>query len=153
MRQLNYTIYSPNRVNVEVSRSTTCYCDPSSHITYGDFCVPQKLLHEYQLYNSFKSSHRLFRDLKFYMMFCQLVKNQTACQHLANLCVLSFYNLNRNSPCHYLYTTQTAELALSYGDKTRPFFFYRKGKFVAELLDKAVDFQYDMNERNMVSHL
>lgn len=156
MRQMNYTIYSPNRVNVEIYQSAWCTCDPGSHVVYEDFCIPQKLLHEYQVYQTFKpalsapATPAPYTDLKYLMLFCQLIKNQTACQHLANLCVLSFYNLAHNSPCNHFYTSQTAELSYGggSGDKTRPFLFYKKGKSVAETLDKVLDFQYDISGRN-----
>lgn len=159
---MNYTIYSSHRVNVQIYQSSEeinnsnnissnilCTCNASTHILYqNEYCIPLKLLSEYQQYQSFKS-HPLYGEMKYLMLFCHLVKYQMACQQLANLCVLSHYSLGRNSPCHLFYTTQTAELALTYGDRTRPFLFYKKGKYAMELFDKVLDFKYDMME-NMV---
>lgn len=153
LKQMNYTIYSSHRINVQIYQSSNnnpnsgCTCNQTSHAIYlHEFCVPLKLLSEYQQYQSFKSNP-LYGQMKFLMLFCHLVKNQTACQQLANLCILSHYSMNRNSPCHQFYTTQTSEIAaINYNERMRPFLFYRKGKYASELFDKALDFQYNMED-------
>lgn len=153
LKQMNYTIYSSHRINVQIYQSSLndansdCTCNLTSHAMYlNEYCVPLKLLSEYQQYQSFKSNP-LYAQMKFLMLFCHLVKNQTACQQLANLCILSHYSMNRNSPCHQFYTTQTSEIAATnYNERTRPFLFYRKGKYVSELFDRALDFHYNMED-------
>lgn len=150
LKQMNYTIYSSHRINVQIyeeSSNSDCTCNLTSHAMYlAEFCVPLKLLSEYQQYQSFKSNP-LYGQMKFLMLFCHLVKNQTACQQLANLCILSHYSMNRNSPCHQFYMTQTSEIAGSnYNERMRPFLFYRKGKYASELFDRALDFRYNMED-------
>lgn len=150
---MNYTIFSSQRIGVEVTTSPSCFCDLTANIFHDDFCIPNRLLLEYQQYQGFRPTSTIFQQVKHLMLFCHLVKNQTACQQLANLCVLSFYSLGRSSPCNLFYTTQTSELALNYGEKTRPYLFYRKGKYVTELLDKIIDHPYDIKEHNKVGNL
>uniref|UniRef100_A0A336LUV8 CSON013682 protein n=1 Tax=Culicoides sonorensis TaxID=179676 RepID=A0A336LUV8_CULSO len=150
LKLMNYTIYSSHRINVQIYDSlsnTDCTCNLTTHAIYLDeFCVPLKLLSEYQQYQTFKSNP-LYNEMKFLMLFCHLVKNQTACQQLANLCILSHYSMNRHSPCHQFYTTQTSEIATSnYNERMRPFLFYRKGKYAIELFDKALDFKYNIED-------
>lgn len=153
IKQMNYTIFSSQRIGVEVTTNPSCFCDLANNIFHDDFCIPNRLLLEYQQYQGFRPTINVFQQVKYLMLFCHLVKNQTACQQLANLCVLSFYSLGRSSPCNLFYTTQTSELALNYGEKTRPYLFYRKGKYVTELLDKIIDDPYDMREHNKVGNL
>lgn len=153
LKQMNYTIYSSHRINVQIYQSSNnnsnsdCTCNMTSHAIYlNEYCVPLKLLSEYQQYQSFKSNP-LYSQMKFLMLFCHLVKNHTACIQLANLCILSHYNMNRNSPCHQFYMAQTSEIAaINYNERMRPFLFYRKGKYASELFDKALDFQYNMED-------
>lgn len=82
--------------------------------------------------------------MEFHFFFCHIMKISTACEHLANLCVLSMYNLDRYSPCSLFFSTQTT---ITTGDgtfvqKTVPFLFFTKGKGALDELEKVIDYRY-----------
>lgn len=132
-----------------------CLCDLGKNSIFNNqFCIPNELLKEYQNYDNFKMNSN-FLNLKFLTFFCQVMKNTTSCNHLANLCVLSDYNLDRNSPCSLFYTTQTDDLNGNDDfSKIRPFLFYKKGKASSEMLQKTNDFSYSlMNDGKNIINL
>ncbi|XP_041763768.1 meckelin-like [Anopheles merus] len=169
-----------------------CECDLKANVLYiepgdgwppGDprgahnFCIPLSLLRDVQHYPPFKRD--VYRDVKYLIVFCHVMRSVRHCQQLANLCVLSFYSLERQSPCAIFYTYQTYDLAAmpsvvsasqSYlageggagggggtlpklGPETvRPGLFYRRGKYVSELLEKFLDYSYDSDANNRLNN-
>ena len=192
-----------------------CECDLKANVLYiepgdgwppGDprgahnFCIPLSLLRDVQHYPPFslnrllhqnRQNANVYRDVKYLIVFCHVMRSVRHCQQLANLCVLSFYSLERHSPCAIFYTYQTYDLAAlgasgvsnagsmpsvvsasqSYlageggaggsggtlpklGPETvRPGLFYRRGKYISELLEKFLDYSYDSDANNRVSWL
>lgn len=67
------------------------------------------------------------------------------CEHIANLCVVTVYNLDKFSPCNIFYTAQTTVVSAgtdSYQTKLVPFLFYAKGHSTTDDLDKVIDHRY-----------
>lgn len=157
MKYLNYTNYNSKIKDIRIFQinDDNCTCDlVKNSIFYNQYCIPNELLKEYQNYDSFKFNFN-FVNLKFLTFFCQVLKNATSCNHLANLCVLTDYNLDQNSPCSLFYTTQTDDLNGNDDfSKIRPFLFYKKGKSTSEMLQKTVDFSYSlMNDSKNIINL
>ncbi|XP_017085003.2 meckelin [Drosophila eugracilis] len=138
-----------------VSSVGDCHsCDMVHNFRYKDFCVASTLLRPYLHYNAFwqattpsrpdanTPSH--FGDLKFVVFFCLTLRNDTACQELANLCVLSHFSLEKHSPCSAFLLTQVSDVVMKYahsGEQVRslqPFLFYKKGRVTKELLSKTL---------------
>ncbi|XP_017140775.1 meckelin [Drosophila miranda] len=137
------------------SNSSDCQsCDQTYNFRYQDFCLADALLRPYLHYNAFwqaTTSPRTssngpthFGDLKFVAFFCLTLRNDTACQQLANLCVLSHYSLEKHSPCSAFLLTQVSDVVMKYahsGEQVRslqPFLFYKKGKATKDLLSKTL---------------
>lgn len=157
MKYLNYTTYNSKTKDIKIIQMSDdrCLCDLVKNLIFNNqFCIPNELLKDYQNYDNFKLNSN-YVDLKFLTFFCQILKNTTSCNHLANLCVLSDYNLDRNSPCSLFYTTQTDDLNGNDDfSKIRPFLFYKKGKSSSEMLQKTVDFSYHLrNDANNLINL
>ncbi|XP_002054171.3 meckelin [Drosophila virilis] len=134
------------------SNSSDCHsCNAAYNYRYQDYCIAHTLLHPYLHYNAFwqatiksKPSSQLsrlhFGDLKFVAFFCLALKNDSACQQLANLCVLSHYSMDKHSPCSPFLLTQMSDVVMKYahaGEQLRalePFLFYKKGRTTREFL-------------------
>ncbi|EDV91087.1 GH16135 [Drosophila grimshawi] len=113
-----------------------------------DYCIANTLLRPYLHYNAFwqatiksnQNSRLHFGDLKFVAFFCLALKNDSACQQLANLCVLSDYSMDKHSPCSPFLLTQMSDVVMKYahaGEQLKalePFVFYKKGRITKELL-------------------
>ncbi|EAT42306.1 AAEL006128-PA, partial [Aedes aegypti] len=97
-----------------------------------------------------------FRNIKYLIVFCHVMRSTRHCHYLANLCVLAFYSLDKYSPCSIFYTYQTYDKGDSgklanlwtMSDTVKPHLFYRRGKYVNEIFDKYLDFSYDNNTLN-----
>ncbi|XP_017035500.1 meckelin [Drosophila kikkawai] len=129
-------------------------CEMGHNFRYQDFCVASSLLRPYLHYNSFwqatsnprpdSGTPTHFGDLKFVAFFCLTLRNDTACQQLANLCVLSHYSLEKHSPCSAFLLTQVSDVVMKYahsGEQARalqPFLFYKKGRTTKDLLSKTL---------------
>ncbi|KAH8316038.1 hypothetical protein KR074_010360 [Drosophila pseudoananassae] len=123
-------------------------CDLNYNFRFQDFCIASSLLRPYMHYNSFLQATSIapsnFGDLKFVAFFCLTLRNDTACQHLANLCVLSHFSLEKHSPCSAFLLTQVSDVVMKYahtGEQARalqPFLFYKKGRVTKELLSKTL---------------
>ncbi|SPP82563.1 meckelin [Drosophila guanche] len=139
------------------SNSSDCQsCDQTYNFHYQDYCLADGLLRPYLHYNAFWQSTTSgrqspngatathFGDLKFVAFFCLTLRNDTACQQLANLCVLSHYSLEKHSPCSAFLLTQVSDVVMKYahsGEQVRslqPFLFYKKGKTTKDLLSKTL---------------
>ncbi|XP_035893004.1 meckelin [Anopheles stephensi] len=191
---------------------SVCECDLKANVLYierdgwpGDprgahnFCIPLSLVRDVQhlpafSLNRFRHQNRqnvnVYKNVKYLIVFCHVMRSVRHCQQLANLCVLSFYSLERHSPCAIFYTYQTYDLAAlgapgaaggtgsmpsvisasqSYlaGDGTggvggllpklgpdaaRPGLFYRRGKYVSELLEKHLDYSYDSDATDQINN-
>ncbi|XP_058453629.1 meckelin [Malaya genurostris] len=174
------------------NESTVCGCGNGQQdvVTYADqvgpnesipYCLPQLLLRDVQNYHPFKLNHRhnsnVYKNIKYLILFCHVMRSPQHCHYLANLCVLSFYSLDKYSPCGIFYTYQTYDMSegangisnaivsanlfgagdgfgkaaslWSLGDNVKPPLFYRRGKYVNEILEKYLDFTYDMNVNNL----
>ncbi|KAH8278945.1 hypothetical protein KR018_011599 [Drosophila ironensis] len=137
------------------SSSGDCHsCDLNYNFRYQDFCLSSGLLRPYLHYNSFwqvTTNNRAdtgvpthFGDLKFVAFFCLTLRNDTACQQLANLCVLSHFSLEKHSPCSAFLLTQVSDVVMKYahtGEQARalqPYLFYKKGHVTKDLLSKTL---------------
>ena len=137
--------------------TTSCHstCDIKSNYHYENYCIENGLLKPFINYNAF-GQWGIYNNLKFITFFCKALKNTTACNHLANLCVASFYSLEKNSPCSIFLLAQTSEYAAVYsGDEYKnlqPFLFYKKEKDTVLDLTKTIDYSYKSSaESNRVS--
>lgn len=70
---------------------------------------------------------------------------------MANLCVLSNYNLDKNSPCSLFFTSQTSIISNGNDVKITPLLFYKKGKDSIDEMDKVLDHQYSVKEIDVVN--
>ncbi|KAH8409753.1 hypothetical protein KR222_004021 [Zaprionus bogoriensis] len=146
------------RTNPASNGSECRSCHVVYNFQYQDYCIANALMRPYLHYNAFwqattttsssgssSGSKRLhFGDLKFVAFFCLTLRNDTACQQLANLCVLSHYSMEKHSPCSAFLLTQMSDVLMRYahaGEPPRPvepFVFYRKGRATRELLTTTV---------------
>lgn len=129
--------------------------DPKNYVRFKDYCIPNYLIKDFLNYNQFKvatahpssttNANNLFEDLEYLLFFCQTMKMIDYCEHVANLCVLTVYNLDKFSPCNIFYTTQTTVVntgSESYQTKLVPFLFYAKGRSTTDDLEKIIDYRY-----------
>lgn len=128
--------------------------DPKNYARFKNYCIPNYLIKEFLNYKQFKIStnqpaatmaNELFENLEHLVFLCQIMKMIDYCEHVANLCVLSVYNLDKFSPCNIFYTMQTTVISAgtdSYQTKLVPFLFYAKGRSVSDDLDKVLDHRY-----------
>ncbi|KAH8381804.1 hypothetical protein KR009_000282 [Drosophila setifemur] len=142
------------RTNPSSSDGDCQSCDVNHNFRYQDFCLASSLLRPYVHYNSFwqattnprpdPGAPNHFGDLKFVAFLCLTLRNDTACQQLANLCVLSHYALEKHSPCSAFLLTQVSDVVMKYahsGEQVRalqPFLFYKKGRTTRDLLSKTL---------------
>lgn len=78
------------------------------------------------------------------------MKDAQFCNNLANLCTLSNYNLDKNSPCSLFFTSQTSIISNGNDFKMTPLLFYKKGKDAIDDMDKVLDHQYSVTENDVV---
>uniref|UniRef100_A0A1I8Q9F9 Meckelin n=1 Tax=Stomoxys calcitrans TaxID=35570 RepID=A0A1I8Q9F9_STOCA len=133
-------------------------CDLQYNFHYQDYCIANGLLRPFLNYNSFwQATTQHFGDLKFVAFFCMALNNNTACHHLANLCVLSFYSFDKNSPCSKFLLSQATDVVYRYGSadeqmshqQIKPFLYYRKGKDMAkELRETIKDVRFSLDEHD-----
>lgn len=166
---VNYTNYSSVRKSVKIYRkfqNESCDCDEKSNERYEDFCIENELFKGISLpYKNLPltQSLNLNRDLKFIVFFCQVLHQRKFCNFLANICVLSHYDLNEQSPCYSFYIQQNNPKELSVndilgegsifdgGESLKPFLFFSSGKSAKTVFKQPIDFSYDVHERS-VSH-
>ncbi|XP_039432530.1 meckelin isoform X2 [Culex pipiens pallens] len=164
------------------NESTVCGCQQQGMVSFVDgtrtYCLPAVLLRDVQSYQPFRPAAvnrhngNVFRQIKYLIVFCHVMRSTRHCHQLANLCVLAFYSLDKYSPCEIFYTYQTYDLSQggaglgatkdsagkmmaslwTVGDTVKPPLFYRRGKYVNEILDKYLDFSYDANVSNTINN-
>lgn len=129
--------------------------DPKNYVRFQDYCIPNYLMKDFLNYKQFKETNKhpssakntnnFFENLEYLLFFCQTMKMIDYCEQVANLCVLTIYNLDKFSPCNIFYTTQTTVInagSESYQTKLVPFLFYAKGRSTTDDLDKVIDYRY-----------
>lgn len=127
--------------------------DSKTTIQFHEFCIPRVLLNDYQNYNQFKFSRdgqysdvateKLFTDLEYFVFFCQTMRMKRYCGHLANLCALTLYNLDKYSPCNVFFASQATSVgSSSLMEKIKPFIFFTKGKSATDELERIIDYRY-----------
>uniref|UniRef100_A0A182MCG5 Meckelin n=1 Tax=Anopheles culicifacies TaxID=139723 RepID=A0A182MCG5_9DIPT len=205
------SVYQRRRTFPPGNERSVCECDLKANVLYverdgwpGDprgahnFCIPLSLLRDVQHFPAFslnrflhqnRQNVNVYKNVKYLIVFCHVMRSVRHCQQLANLCVLSFFSLERHSPCAIFYTYQTYDLAAlgatgtggagsvpsvvsasqSYlagdgavgaggslpklgPDVVRPGLFYRRGKYVSELLEKYLDYSYDSDATNQINN-
>lgn len=151
---MNQTNVGSQTRNVQILRTDdlNCSCTSKFNQLYkGEYCMPKILLNDYINYNTFRTA-TVYADLMYITFFCQVLKVTDSCNQLANLCVLSNYNLDKNSPCNVFFATQTS--LISNGNdffyKTVPSLFYKKGKDTIDELHKVLDHEYSILETDDV---
>ncbi|XP_037954994.1 meckelin isoform X2 [Teleopsis dalmanni] len=123
-------------------------CDLKYNFNFETYCIVNALLKPYLNYNSFwvpiafTGGH--YGELKFIAFFCFALHNNTACNRLANYCVMSHYSLDNMSPCNAFLVTQTSDIIryTSMGEPLQvitPFLFFEKGKNTVSMLNKPID--------------
>lgn len=143
---MNQTKVSFQTRNIQILYDDThnCTCNTSTNSMYrNEYCIPNYLLNDYANYNNFRSQP-LYKDLQYINFFCQSLRDAKFCNYLANLCVLTNYNLDKNSPCSIFFSTQTAIITNGNGffQNITPFLFYKRGKDTVDELDKVLDHVY-----------
>lgn len=128
--------------------------DSKNYVRFKDYCIPNYLIKDFLNYKQFKATttqpaatnaNNLFENLEYLLFFCQTMKMIDYCEYVANLCVLTVYNLDKFSPCNIFYTMQTTVIntgSESYQTKLVPFLFYAKGRSTSDDLDKVIDYRY-----------
>ncbi|XP_055907952.1 meckelin isoform X2 [Eupeodes corollae] len=147
---INYTIGNKNGAEKDISiypntaiYGNDCRCDLKYNYIYRNYCIWKPLLKNYLNHNAFWKRGRLYVDLKFIAFFCQSLQNITACNNLANLCIQSFFDTDKNSPCSVFLLSQASDAALysSVGENLnglRPFLFYKKGKDTLQEVEEKI---------------
>ncbi|XP_055377879.1 meckelin [Condylostylus longicornis] len=142
----------------QIENETNCNeCDLGANFLYENYCIESSILKNYLNYNAF-GNWGIYANLKFTALFCRTFKNATACNHLANLCVASFYSLDKNSPCSIFILAQTTEYASVYSDEDlkdiKPFIFYKKAeKSTIQEIEKTIDYSYSLDGKSQESFL
>lgn len=127
-----------------------CTCNTKTNFFFhNEYCIPKFLLKDFTNYDNHRP-HTIYRDLNFITFFCQVMKDVRFCSNLANLCVLSNYNLDKNSPCSLFFTSQTSVISNGNDFKMTPLLFYKKGKDSIDEMDKVLDHQYSVNRIDAV---
>lgn len=130
-----------------------CTCNYKHSSLYRNtYCIPNHLLKDYANYGHFRLG-TVTEDLMYLTFFCHTLKRWKECNHLANLCALSLYNLDRPSACFLFFATQTPDITSTndLSEKTMPPLFYRRGRSSIEELDKIVDYSFDVQEGDIVN--
>ena len=161
IRFVNATKFSSVRQSVRVNRyslDTSCPCDENNNENYqGKYCIQNELLKDLRNHHLYKNipltqTLNLNRELKNIVFFCKVLHKRNYCNYLANLCVLTFYDLDKNGPCYPFYRQQNQINEITSneisndgsefdgGEKLKPFLFFKKG----ELFEKLVDFFYEI---------
>lgn len=147
---LTCTVYGAHS---SYSSSYDCV-DPKNYVRFKNYCVPNYLIKDFLSYKQFRvttaqstatTASDLFENLEYLIFLCQTMKMIDYCEHVANLCVLTVYNLDKFSPCNIFYTMQTTVISAgtdSYQTKLVPFLFYAKGRSTTDDLDKVIDHRY-----------
>lgn len=174
MRYVNASKFSSLRKSVKIYRdpaSVNCLCDDKLNENYhNEYCIKKELLKDLKSYQYFKyppltQTRNLSTELKFIVFFCQILHQRHYCNYLANLCVLTFYNVEKYSPCYLFYTQQQPQQTITMddngqhedgsefdgGEKLKPFLFFKSNRYNKVLLDKFIDFPYSLSSDN-VSH-
>lgn len=153
-KYFNYSGYNVKTKSIQIfsfkNQTQVCdVCNAKTHSLYlNEYCIPNSSLKPYQLYNNFRStpqSSSIYANLKFLTYFCQQIKNSTACNQLANLCVLSYYSLDKYSPCALFFQVQQIDEIANgnfdeeYVGRLRPSIFNKKGKQTNENIEKFID--------------
>ncbi|XP_058120267.1 meckelin [Anopheles ziemanni] len=205
------TVYQRRRTFPPGTERSVCECDLKANALYiepdvvrplgpgesraaHNFCLPQSLLRDVQHFPAFslnrflhqnRQNVNVYKNIKFLIVFCHVIRSMRHCQQLANLCVLSFYSLDWYSPCAIFYTYQTYDLTAlgaagsgasvpsvvsasqSYlagegggggtasklgPEVVQPGLFYRRGKYVGELLEKYLDYSYDNDVAKQINN-
>lgn len=170
LRYVNATKFSSIRKSVRIIRdfkSENCSCNEKGYENYrGEYCIKSELFKDfkgYQMYKNLPLTHslNLTGELRFIAFFCKVLHQRSYCNYLANLCVLTSYDLDRNGPCYPFYKQQSQQSELSIdevlneaseidgGEKLKPFLFFRSQKSARNLLDKSIDFKFSLHD---VSH-
>lgn len=150
-------------MKINKSDSTNCTkplecIDSKNYARFQNYCVPSYLMRDFLDYKQFKvtttqplaAANDIFSNLDFLMFFCQTMRMTLFCERVANLCVLSVYNLDKFSPCNSFYTIQTTFMGSNIDQsKVVPFLFYSKGRSVSDNLDKVIDFRYKFARNDM----
>lgn len=171
LRFVNATKFSSTRKSVKVFRvsvNESCSCDEKSNENYqGEYCIKNELFKELNNHHLYKhlpltQTLSLNQELKYIMFFCKVLHDHKYCNQLANICVLTHYDLDKNGPCFPFFTQQTQSNEISIdelsnegseldgGEKLKPFLFVKNRKSERTLFEKSIDFSYGMNN---VSHL
>lgn len=170
LRYVNATKFSSLRKSVRIyrgGRNLNCSCNEKSNENYrGEFCIKSELLKELKSHQYYKNlpltqTLNLANDLKFIIFFCKVLHKRDYCNYLANLCVLTLFDLDKNGPCYPFYKQQNQLSGIAIddsstegsefdgGEKMKPFLFFKNQKSTKVLLEKTVDFSYGVNN---VSH-
>jgi Meckelin (Transmembrane protein 67) len=171
LRYVNATTFSSLRKSVRIFRGVrneNCSCNEKNNENYrGEYCIKSELLKDLKNHQYYKNlpltqTLNLNNELKFIIFFCKVLHQRNSCNYLANLCVLTHYDLDKNGPCHPFYKQQNQQNGISIddsstegsefdgGEKMKPFLFFKNQKSTKTLLEKTVDFSFGLNN---VSHI
>jgi hypothetical protein len=166
-RFVNATKFSSVRKAVRIYRANNnekCICDTRSNENYrNEYCIKNEILKDLKNFQQYKNlplsqTLNLGYELKFIAFFCKILHRRDYCNYLANLCVLTNYNLEQNGPCYGFYQLMIAieegggsseGNEFDGGEKMKPFLFFRSRKANKNLFDKFVDFSYRIDNANV----
>lgn len=149
LRFFNLTNKRTNKKNIQiyrVTRNASCICDQKFNSLYkSNYCIPNAFLKDYASYGNYPVTQSKQPSLTALMFLCHDMRIRKECNYLANLCVLSDFNMDKNSPCGLFFKSQINDFVG--GDteqKIRPYLFYKKGRSTTDELGKTVDVQYKL---------
>lgn len=138
-------------------------CDDNRiYIQYQNYCIPRVLMKDFLSFDQFQQPqyHQVdtmsnaYAGMEFLLFFCHTMKIGNACEHLANLCVLSMYSSDRYSPCNLFFSTQSTIMTSGDGgafyQKPVPYLYLTKGKSSLDELEKVIDYRYGYDREDYV---
>lgn len=147
------TKFSSSKKTVRISHragKNNCTCDEKINEKYrNEYCIRKELLKD------FKKLKTSTFDLQYIAFFCQVLHKNEYCNYLANLCVLSHYNIEENGACFAFYQQQArrddflvemfkTDNELDGGEKMKPYIFFGNSKAVKTPLETPVEFPYSL---------
>ncbi|CRK99488.1 CLUMA_CG012807, isoform A [Clunio marinus] len=160
---VNATAFSTLRKAVRIypkPQNQNCSCDEKLNENYhGEYCIKKELFKDYKNYENYEylpltKSLNLRYELKFVVFFCKVLHIRSQCNFLANLCVLTLFDIKKNGPCYPFFSQQNQQKGLfpdqninegneyDGGEKIKPFLFFnneRSSERSSETLDLSFE--------------
>ncbi|KAM7283168.1 meckelin isoform X1 [Ixodes scapularis] len=146
----------------QVADNSTCSCPPEKYVLTDGSCLPQDMLDanlesaQHITYEGGTILSMLFKDILQASLYnCKVYSNETACQIVANLCVLTFYSRGSGtSVCdRYLKLSEGVAGRPRQGQGSVPWLFYLEDDAAAVMSRTDVPNQFTIKRWKETSYL